>query len=164
MIKKILLGIAMIIIIIQFIRPAKNLSGNGSRDISLIYKEPEDVKTILDRSCADCHSNKTVYPWYAEIQPVGWWLSNHIVQGKRHFNLNDFTNLRIAIQKKKMEEVMEQIENDDMPLNSYTIIHKDAELSGADKQVLNAWCQQIIDTIKSKYPADSLILKKQKRD
>jgi hypothetical protein len=164
MIKKILFGILIIIIIIQFIRPAKNLSGDVSKDISTAYTVPDDVKAILERACNDCHSNKTVYPWYAEIQPVEWWLNNHIVEGKRHFNLNNFTALKVAVQKKKMEEFMEQIKNDDMPLSSYTLIHKNAELSEADKQTLNAWCQQIIDTLKAKYPADSLILKKQKWD
>jgi hypothetical protein len=63
-----------------------------------------------------------------------------------------------------MEEFMKEIKNDEMPLSSYTIIHKDAKLSEANKQILNAWCQQIIDTIKAKYPADSLILEKQKLD
>jgi Haem-binding domain len=162
MIKKILFGIAIILIIIQFIRPSKNLSDDTSKDIRVIYAEPEEVKAILERSCNDCHSNKTIYPWYAEIQPVGWWLNNHVVNGKRHFNLNNFTTLRVAEQKKKLEDFMEQIKKNDMPLSSYTLIHKNAELSQADKQTLNAWCQQIIDTMKAKYPADSLILKKQK--
>jgi cytochrome c551/c552 len=164
MIKKILLAVVVIIIIIQFIRPSKNLSDDTSKDISVIYAEPEEVKAILGKSCNDCHSNKTVYPWYAQIQPVGWWLNNHVVGGKRHLNLNNFTALKIAVQKKKLEDFMEQIKNGDMPLSSYTIIHKDAKLSEADKQILNAWCRQIIDTIKAKYPADSLILEKQKRD
>jgi hypothetical protein len=164
MIKKILLGVVVIIIVIQFIRPSKNLSADISKDISVIYAEPEEVKAILEKSCNDCHSNKTAYPWYAQIQPVGWWLNNHIVDGKRHLNLNNFSALKVAVQKKKLEDFMEQIKKDDMPLSSYTIIHKNAELSEADKQILNTWCRQIIDTIKAKYPADSLILEKQKRD
>lgn len=162
MIKKIFFGLLIVLVIIQFIRPAKNLSGNASKDISTLYTVPEDVKAILDRSCNDCHSNKTVYPWYAEVQPVGWWLSNHVTDGKRHFNLNNFASLKVAVQNKKMEECMEQIKHDDMPLSSYLLIHKDAELSEADKQRMYAWCQGIIDTIKAKYPADSLILKKEK--
>ncbi len=162
MIKKILLSLAILVVIIQFIRPAKNLSGDTSMDISTLYHVPDDVKAILQRSCADCHSNKTEYPWYAEVQPVEWWLNDHIVDGRRHLNLNNFTTLRPAVQKKKMEECIEQIKKDEMPLNSYLWIHKDAQLNETDKRTLYAWCNQVIDTLKATYPPDSLILKKEK--
>jgi hypothetical protein len=164
MIKKILIGLAILVIIIQFFRPSKNLSDDTSKDISTLYNVPDDVKVILQRACNDCHSNKTVYPWYAEVQPVEWWLNNHIVDGKRHLNLNNFTSLKVAVQKKKMEECMEQIKKNEMPLDSYTWIHKDAILSEADKQTINTWCNSIIDTLKAKYPPDSLIFKEQRRN
>jgi hypothetical protein len=93
---------------------------------------------------------------------VEWWLNNHIVDGKRHFNLNNFAALKVAVKKKKMEECIEQIKHGDMPLNSYTWIHKDAELSEAEKQTMYNWCRKIIDTIKATYPGDSLILKREK--
>jgi hypothetical protein len=162
MIKKILIGLAVLLVNIQFYRPSKNLSDDTSNDISMVYTVPDDVKAILQRSCNDCHSNKTVYPWYAEVQPVEWWLNDHIVDGKRHFNLNNFTAMKAAVQKKKMEECMEQIKKNEMPLNSYTWIHKDAILSEADKQTIYTWCRNIIDTLKAKYPPDSLILKQEK--
>jgi Haem-binding domain len=163
MIRKILIGLAILVIIIQFFRPSKNLSDDTSKDIGTLYNVPEDVKVILQRACNDCHSNKTIYPWYAEVQPVEWWLNDHIVDGKRHFNLNNFTSLKVAVQKKKMEECMEQIKKNEMPLDSYTWIHKDAILSEADKQTINTWCNSIIDTLKAKYPPDSLIFKEQRR-
>ena len=164
MIKKILIGLAIVFIIIQFFRPSKNLSADTSKDISKLYNVPDNVETILQRACNDCHSNKTVYPWYAEVQPVEWWLNDHIVDGKRHFNLNNFASLKVAVQKKKMEECMEQIKKNEMPLDSYTWIHKDAILSEADKQTINTWCNSIIDTLKAKYPPDSLIFKEQRRN
>ena len=163
MIRKILIGLAILVIIIQFFRPSKNLSDDTSKDIGTLYNVPEDVKVILQRACNDCHSNKTIYPWYAEVQPVEWWLNDHIVDGKRHFNLNNFTSLKVAVQKKKMEECMEQIKKNEMPLDSYTWIHKDAILSEADNQTINTWCNSIIDTLKAKYPPDSLIFKEQRR-
>src|SRR5580692_698025 len=150
MIKKILIGLLIVFIIIQFFRTSKNLSADTNKDVSTLYNVPDDVKTILQRACNDCHSNKTVYPWYAEVQPVKWWLNNHIVDGKRHFNLNNFTSLKVAVQKKKMEECMEQIKKNEMPLDSYTWIHKDAILSEADKQTIYTWCRNIIDTLKAK--------------
>jgi hypothetical protein len=163
MIKKIFIALAIVLIIIQFIRPSKNRSGNTSRDISTLYATPPDVKAILERACNDCHSNTTIYPWYAEVQPVGWWLNNHVQEGKRHFNLNNFAVLKVAVQKKKMEEFIDQIRQDEMPLDSYTWIHRNAELSAADKETMYAWGRNIIDTIKSKYPPDSLILKNERR-
>jgi hypothetical protein len=162
MIRKILIGLAILVILIQFFRPSKNLSDDTSKDISTLYNVPDDVKVILQRACNDCHSNKTVYPWYAEVQPVEWWLNDHIVDGKRHFNLNNFTSLKVAVQKKKMEECMEQIKKNEMPLDSYTWINKDAILSEADKKTINTWCSSIIDALKAKYPPDSLIFKEQK--
>jgi hypothetical protein len=162
MIKKIIIGLIIVLIIIQFIRPSKNRSGDTSKDISTLYETPPDVKAILQRACNDCHSNTTIYPGYAEVQPIGWWLNDHVEEGKRHFNLNDFSVLKVAVKKKKLEEFIDQIRKNEMPLSSYTLIHRDAELSEADKQTMYTWCQKIIDTIKAKYPADSLILKKEK--
>jgi hypothetical protein len=162
MIRKILIGLATLIIFIQFFRPSKNLSNDTSKDISKFYSVPDDVKSILQRSCNDCHSNKTLYPWYAEVQPVEWWLNDHIVDGKRHFNLNNFITLKPAVQKKNMEECIDQIKKDEMPLNSYTWIHKDAILSDADKKTIDNWCTSIIVALKAKYPPDSLVFKEQR--
>ena len=100
MLKKILKIIFQVLIlaliVIQFIRPAKNKSDEVSKnDISTIYPVPENVLAILKASCYDCHSNNTFYPWYAEIQPVGWWLDNHIKDGKRALTFSEFITYRI---------------------------------------------------------------------
>jgi len=160
MIRKILIALLVILVLLQFYRPARNLSGEKSKDISVLYPVPDTVNAILERACNDCHSNKTIYPWYAEVQPVGWWLKNHVNDGKRHLNFNEFATYWLARQKKKMEEVIEQIKKDEMPLPSYTWIHKDAILSDGEKVTINTWAQSIIDTLKARYPADSLVLPK----
>jgi hypothetical protein len=162
MFRKILLVLLALFIIIQFVRPARNVAAESTRAMSTRYPIPADVQKILETSCADCHSNKTVYPWYAEVQPVGWWLNNHIQNGKRHWNIDDFTGRRIGWQYKKMDDCIEQLHNDDMPLNSYLIIHHNARLSPADKQTLVDWCESVKTEIKSKYPADSLVMPKRK--
>ncbi|MBZ4152212.1 heme-binding domain-containing protein, partial [Escherichia fergusonii] len=79
----------------QAFRPAKNNSNDTSKDISKSYVVPENVKAILAKACNDCHSNNTKYPWYAEIQPVAWWLNDHIQDGKKHLNFNEFDGYRI---------------------------------------------------------------------
>ncbi len=159
-IKKIFIGLLIIFIVLQAFRPAKNVSGDTTRDISTNYVVPENVKTILAKACNDCHSNTTRYPWYAEIQPVSWWLGNHIKDGKRHLNFNDFTGMRIGRQYKRLADCIEQVKDGEMPLSSYTLIHKDAVLTETEKQTLYNWCEVLRDSIKADYPADSLVIKK----
>ena len=166
MLKKILKRIFQILllafIIIQFIRPAKNKAeGISQNDISKIYPVPENVQTILKTSCYDCHSNNTVYPWYAKIQPVAWWLNNHIQDGKKDLNFSEFASYRIRRQYKKLEEINELVKKGEMPLDSYLWLHKNAKLDDQQKLTLANWVTTIRDTIKANYPADSLNRKKQ---
>ena len=162
MIKKILLVLLVAFIVMQAFRPAKNNSGNKTKDISLSYPVSDSVTKIFEKACNDCHSNNTHYPLYAEVQPLAWWLNDHVTDGKKHFNLNEFSDYRIAKQYKKLEECIEQVKEGEMPLESYTLIHKEARLSEAEKQTLYAWCEAVRDSIKQKYPADSLVIKRKK--
>lgn len=149
------------LVIIQFFRPTKNKSeGISSNDITKLYAVPPDVQNILKTSCYDCHSNNTVYPWYAEVQPVAWWLNNHIEDGKRDLNFSEFASYRIRRQYKKLEEINELVKKDEMPLDSYLWIHKNAKLDEAKKLALANWVTAVRDTIKANYPADSLTRKK----
>lgn len=156
MIKKILIGLLVVLIAIQFIKPTRNESANTTQDIATLYPMPDSVKTIVTKACADCHSNKTVYPWYASIQPLGFWLDHHVEEGKREINFNEFASYRIGRQNHKLKDVIEQIQEGEMPLSSYTLIHKNAVLTETEKNTLIHWCQNIMDTIKANYPADSL--------
>lgn len=160
--KKVGIGILVILLLLQAYRPAKNDSSKMDNDISKSYKVPDDVKQILAKACNDCHSNNTTYPWYNNIEPVGIWLANHVNDGKRHMNFNEFSSYQIARQYKKLDECIEQVKEGDMPLESYTWIHKEAKLSDIEKQKLFDWCTTIRDSIKAKYPADSLVLPKRK--
>jgi Haem-binding domain len=157
--KKIAYTLLAALILIQFFHPAKNINTSSesiSNDISKVYTVPENVQTILKTSCYDCHSNNTYYPWYNNIQPVAWWLNHHVEEGKREINFNEFASYQIRRQYKKMEEVIEQVKEDEMPLSSYTIIHKDAKLSQEQKLALSNWADAIRKDMESKYPPDSL--------
>lgn len=160
--KKIGIGILVILLALQAYRPAKNDSNKMDNDISKSYQVPDDVKQILAKACNDCHSNNTVYPWYNNIEPVAIWLANHVNDGKGHMNFNEFNKYRIARQYKKLDECIEQVKEGEMPLESYTWIHKEAKLTGAEKQKLYDWCNTVRDSIKARYPADSLVLPKRK--
>lgn len=162
MLKKILIVLVIIVVIIQFFRPERNESDDMTYDISTKYEVPNQVNQILKVACNDCHSNKTEYPWYANVQPVAWWLNEHIVDGKRHLNFSEFTNRPIAIQNHKWEETIEMVEKKDMPLESYTYLglHSGANLTDAQRDVLINWAKDQMAYLKDNYPADSLVLKR----
>lgn len=162
MFKKILLGLGVILILIQFIRPEKNLSDDRTHDITTKYPVSDELKHVLEVACNDCHSNKTVYPWYSNIQPIAWFLNDHVVDGKRHLNFSTFTKLPIAVQNHKFEETIEMVEEKEMPLESYTYfgLHKDANLTDSQRKLIIEWAKTQMDSLKSQYPADSLVLKR----
>ena len=161
--KKLLIGFTVVIVILQFIRPERNLSGENAKDLTNQYTVPEEVSDILAVACKDCHSNKTVYPWYANIQPVGWWLNQHITEGKGHLNFSTFLSRNIAYQNHKFEEIIEMVEEAEMPLPSYTNfgLHPEANLTDDQRQILIRWAKTQMDTLKAQYPPDSLIIRRQ---
>jgi len=164
MLKKILIGLLVVLVLIQFFRPEKNDSNDLTLDVSTKYKVPEDVSQILRVACNDCHSNKTNYPWYSQIQPVAWWLNDHVTEGKEHLNFSNFTQLPIAVQNHKFEEVIEVIDENEMPLESYTYLglHPEAKLTEDQKTALKTWAREQMDLLKQTYPADSLVMKRRK--
>ena len=137
MLKKILLVLLVLLVIIQFIHPKRNKAeGPQPNYVGNSFSVPENVKTILDKACMDCHSNNTRYPWYTKFQPVDWWITGHIKEGKEHLNLDEYTNRRLRYQFHKMEEIAEQVKGGHMPLKSYKWIHKDAILTEEEKNIL----------------------------
>jgi len=162
MVKKILLGLGVLLVAVQFIRPEKNLSNDQTYAVSTKYAVPDNVKSTLKVACDDCHSNKTEYPWYSNIQPVAWFLDHHVVDGKRHLNFSNFTSRPIAYQNHKFEETIEMIKEGEMPLPSYTYfgLHSGAKLTEAQKQILISWAEANMDSLKANYPADSLVMRR----
>ena len=161
MLKKILLVLLAALVILQFIHPKKNKAeGPLPNYIGNSFTIPADVKTILAKACNDCHSNNTRYPWYANFQPIHWWLDKHIKNGKKELNFDEYTSRSLRFQYKKMEEVIDEVKEGAMPLNSYTWVHKDAKLTIEEKAKITSWAQSIRDTLEAKYPMDSLVRKK----
>ena len=105
------------------------------------------IAVVLQVSCYDCHSNNTQYPWYNKVQPVAWFLEDHIKEGKAELNFNEWDSLSNRRKKSKLRSIIKQIESDEMPLYSYTLIHKDASFSEAEKQELIRWIEQLKDSI-----------------
>jgi hypothetical protein len=155
--KTVLIVLLIVFIIIQFIRPKKNAGEEiASNQITATQQIPGDVQQILKVSCYDCHSNTTQYPWYEKIQPVTWFLNDHIIEGKKEINFSTFATYPAYRRYKKFKEIQEQIKEDEMPLFSYTIIHRDAILSAEQKTILINWAVNAQKEMEAKYPADSL--------
>lgn len=140
--KRILLIILVVLVIAQFFQPPHNNGvAEGPQDIAHAVNTPPEVLAVLKRSCYDCHSNHTDYPWYSKITPVNWWLNNHINEGKRHVNYSTFASYDAKRRNKNLDETAELVEKGEMPLGSYTWIHKDAVLSEAEKKLLIDWAR-----------------------
>lgn len=152
MFKKIGWILLVIFIGIQFIRPEKNQAATTSaKDISKHYNVPADVKELLSRACNDCHSNSTQYPWYSNIQPVAWWLQNHVDDGKKHLNFSEFANYTPKRQHHKIEEVIEEVKENHMPLDSYLWMHDEAKLTNDEKKTLLLWASLLAEQIAAKH-------------
>lgn len=160
--KKILLGLLVLFVAIQFIRPEKNQSDDQLNAVSKKYEVPENVEEILKVACYDCHSNNTRYPWYANVQPSAWWLADHVDEGKRELNFSNFVTRPIAVQNKKFEEIAKEVEEKEMPIAEYTYLgmHSDAKLTDEQRKTLVDWAHAQMDSLKAQYPADSLVLKR----
>lgn len=146
--KKIGLGLVAVLIIIQFIRPTKNNGWEKSdNDIAFTIEVPNNVQQIIGTSCYDCHSNHTNYPWYTNIQPVGLWMQWHVNEGKEELNFAEFKNYKPKRQKHKLEEIIEQVDEHEMPLWSYTLIHTETKLSAEQMTILTNWAKQAAEKI-----------------
>lgn len=146
--KKAAITIIVLLVVIQFFKTKENKSIQVSENtITQYYEVPENIQNILKTSCYDCHSNNTNYPWYNKIQPVNWWLSNHVNEGKRKLNFDEFNVYSTKKKLHKLDEVIENIKDNEMPLKSYTLIHGDAKLSNSDKQEIEAWVKNIKNEI-----------------
>ncbi|PWN71638.1 cytochrome C [Chryseobacterium phosphatilyticum] len=144
-VKKILFGCILIFLMIQLIRPARNIDYGQlpSSDISKVYQIPEKIQSILRNSCYDCHSNSTDYPVYSYIQPLSFYLENHIQKGKKELNFNEWGHYSDRKQANKLESILNQIQQKKMPLPSYIYLHHGAKLSEKQIEEMASWIGRI---------------------
>lgn len=138
-VKIILLILLVAFVGIQFIPTERNQTDIVPvTDFMLVNNVPNNIKNKLQVSCYDCHSNNTKYPWYNKIQPVAWFLEEHIKDGKKELNFSEWESLSNRRKASKLRSIIKQIESGEMPLNSYTLIHKDAKLSSEEtNEIIN---------------------------
>ena len=127
-------------IIIQFFRPDfTNPPVNQAETLQATIEVPENVQAILSRSCMDCHSHETKYPWYSKIQPSAWFLADHIAEGRRELNFSIWKTYEPSRQRRKLSEICDETKAKFMPLPSYLWIHRAAQLSDAEIKTLCDW-------------------------
>ena len=141
--KKVVLGILVVIILIQFIRPQKNISNSEINSITTVMEVPNEVQQIIKTSCADCHSNKTNYPWYSEIAPISWYLAQHVNEGKEYLNFSEWTTYNKNQKSHIINDLEEVLIDAEMPLKSYLLIHTEAELTQNQYETLLNWVKTI---------------------
>jgi len=144
MLKKVLKIVVLVLvalfIVIQFFQVDKGAPPiEPSQTLEASIQVPPDIDMILSTSCNDCHTNKTVYPWYAYIQPSGWFLDSHIQDGRRHLNFSIWNTYDLKKKRKKMEEICDEVKSGSMPLPSYLWIHGNAVVTESQAQALCAW-------------------------
>lgn len=136
--KKIILILSSIFIVLQFIPINRN-----NPPVEADLKAPEKVTLVLKKSCYDCHSNETRYPLYSYIFPASLFLAHHVEEGREELNFSNWEALSNSKKTKKAEDIVEVLEKKEMPLISYTIIHRDAVLSNEDSELLINWAKAI---------------------
>ena len=138
--KKIALGFIALLVIIQFFRIDKtNPAIIQENDFISITNPPENIKQLLKTSCYDCHSNESTYPWYTNIAPISWWVKQHINEAREELNFSEWGTFTEKRKKHKLEECFEMVEEGEMPLKSYLIVHDEAKLTTEQKNELVVW-------------------------
>ncbi|WP_106143137.1 heme-binding domain-containing protein [Flagellimonas meridianipacifica] len=133
---------------IQFFPTSQNQSNTIPKtDFILVNDVPKQVERIITTSCYDCHSNNTDYPWYNKVQPVAWFLEDHVTHGKEELNFNEWADYSNRRKNSKLKSIISQIENGEMPLWSYTLIHREAKLLEDERNTVLDWVSKLKDSL-----------------
>lgn len=139
----ILIFLLIAFITIQFFQPEKNNENISSNHIFKKEQVPENIKSIFQNACLDCHSNQTNYLWYHKVAPVSWMVNKHVVKGKDELNLSDWGTMDIYTKIGILEEMCQEVERKKMPLKSYTSMHKKAKLTDEQVTELCDWTEKL---------------------
>jgi hypothetical protein len=132
--KTVLLSVLLLFLFIQSFRIDKTTEPmNTTTDFIALTSANPEVENSLKIACYDCHSNQPTYPWYTNIAPVSWWIKHHINEGSHHLNFSIWGTYKDKRKNHKLEECIEMVEEGEMPMTSYTIMHGDAKLTDAQK-------------------------------
>ena len=147
-VKIIALILSICFVVIQFVPTELNQSEVVPKtDFMLVHNVPKKIQNKLQVSCYDCHSNNTAYPWYNKIQPVAWFLEDHVKNGKAGLNFSEWGSLSSRRKASKLRSIKKQVESNKMPLESYTLIHRDAQFSEAGKKEIIEYLSELQNSL-----------------
>ena len=129
-----IMALCVILFGVQFIPVTRD-----NPEVVADFGENQEVKNVLQRSCYDCHSHETVWPWYSRIAPVSWLVAGDVNEGREKLNFSTWGSLTEEKRKHLREEMWEEVEEGEMPLGIYLVMHSEAELSDTDKSVIRLW-------------------------
>lgn len=131
-------------VFIQFFSIDKNNpSSPVEKDLLQMENPNPEIAQMLRSSCYDCHSNETVWPWYSNLAPVSWMLKDHVDEGRSKLNFSNWGDLSRKDRIFTIEKIMEEIEDGEMPIKGYVMIHKDAKMSDEQQAQLFAWLESV---------------------
>lgn len=145
---KILISLLAILLAAQLFQiDTNNPVYDPENDILMHVSASNEVKDILKQACYDCHSYETKYPWYTSVAPLSWWIDEHIQDGRKHFNFSEWGKYDLKKKKHKLEELIHEVEEGEMPLNSYTWAHGEANLSDEQIETLISWTKATMEEL-----------------
>ena len=140
--RRILLAVVAMLVVSQFIPVARtNPPVDAAQTMSETIPVPSGIASILGRSCQDCHSSQTVWPWYSQVAPVSWFLVHHVNEGRGELNVSQWGRYTARRKDRKLKEICEQVTRGKMPLETYTLLHPQARLSDLDRKALCDWSE-----------------------
>jgi len=138
--KKASLVVAAGLVVGQAVRPARaNPPVDPAKTLASSGEAPTAVVASLDRACHDCHSSNTDWPWYTNVAPISWWIVHHVNDGRREVSFSDWADLDPRRKSKKLGDICDQVQRKEMPMTSYLLIHREADLSDAERQAICDW-------------------------
>lgn len=143
-----IIAVALLFVVLQFFQPEKNENETLKTHILKVEQIPENIEKILESSCFDCHSNKTTYLWYDKVSPASWLVNKHIIEGKKELNFSEWGELDAYDKFGILKDILNEVEKKNMPLRSYTMMHKNAKLTDEKQKVLMDWCEKRMSELK----------------
>ena len=142
------LGAVVVAVGIQFVRPDRtNPPIDPARDIVRGASLPADVHAILERSCFDCHSNRTRWPWYSQVAPASWLVVDDVNEGRKHLNFSEWEGYKVGRRVSKLESLMGEVDKGTMPPRNYLLLHSEAALSSAERDLIVRWAEDLSDSL-----------------
>ena len=132
--RMLLLALIVLFIIIQFFQPERS-----NLPVRAELKAPPAVMAVFRRACYDCHSDETTWPWYSYVNPMGWFVAGHVEEGRAHLNFSQWGLLNAQKVYHAKQEILEQVEDEEMPLGSYLLLHSAASLNAEDRAAIERW-------------------------